>query len=160
MHHQRWFEFIPSVVSKIVGIQVGAVTISSEFTSCRRYTHLEGPLGGTYIPLIDLSSFAISHLEHQCTHLILWMGMHVSWHRNLSCCYKPSTCDMISPYYDSHVRYYNQQNIVPLSSQYGRWYIRYNSSNQTILDYIFSSVAIPSSPCSNIVSHCMQNWVK
>ena len=35
----------------------------------------------------------------------------------LNCCYRPSTCDTISLYYDSHVRYYNQQNFVPLSSQ-------------------------------------------
>ena len=41
---------------------------------------------------------------------------------------RPSTCDMIYPHYGSHVRYYNQQNIVPLSSQ------NWRSSNQTIVD--------------------------
>ena len=36
----------------------------------------------------------------------------------LNCCLSPSTHDMIYPYYDSLVRYYNQQSIVPLHVVY------------------------------------------
>ena len=77
----------------------------------------------------DLSTL-LRYYKHQ--NIVPLGSQHWQYHMCSRCCHRspffakygcrPSTCDMIYPHYDSHVRYYKHQNIVPLGSQTWRWH--------------------------------------